>query len=547
MKIIQGLPPIKAYYDSVVALDLEILGADPKQLHRPRGEFGCLSICPDGKTVYVVRKASDIPEALKRVRDGLWTFHNAGFDIRHLRRWAEIVPRPAEKFWDTLIMERLLWSGYYDDFGLDDLSRRYLQTRMGKDIRTKFYKATELDSEMIEYAAFDALQTWKIQEAQKKEIKFQPGAYKTWKEIDCPAFWAVLDLKGFMLDERQWIALAEENENKAQELREKLGFNPASWKQTQRALSAVGIHVDSTAEDVLKPYEESIPLVADILKYREAVKLSGTYGKDVVKYFLEEDNRIYCNYDVTKAKTGRMAADDPNMQQIPKDKRYRACFIAAKGNVLLIADYNQQEPRLTAQRTLDPALLQVFINGGDSHQAVADAIRRPRKIGKAINLGLVYGLTAWGLAEKTGITEHEADSLLRQYFFTFQGVERWMQEERRVAAERGYVETMGGRRMWLNLYSRQWLNHAVNTPIQGSAADVTKIALAELHKRYGKDLPIVAVVHDELVAECKKSDAKKVEKDIRECMTIAFQRIAPNISTLKLVDLHQGKSWADKG
>lgn len=545
-----------------VAIDLEVFNANQKQLHRPHGQFAMLSIA-DGKTVWVILDQCQVSQALANVVEARWVFHNAAFDVAHLRRWAKIKPRPADRFWDTMIMERILWNGYYSDYGLKDLARRYLDLPMGKELRKEFYKGSVVTPEMMVYGALDAHITWQIQEKQELEVCLDPSVWSVWDHIDCPAFWAIQDVKGLTLDMKRWMGMNDMERERANRIRAELEFNPGSPPQTMSVLKAYAKEIKNSAlaripnskEDTLKPFGH-LPLVASILEYREAAKRAGTYGEGFLEY-VEKDKKVHASYDVTGAITGRMASRDPNQQNIPREKTYRACFVAAKGNVLIITDVSAQEPKITAEASRDTLLLGAFEAGEDIHWTVTKALfhipddapidKAKRAIGKAINLGMVYGLSARGLAERTGLPFHEAEDLIARYFQRFRGVWKWIQRQHFDVERDGIVRTLSGRRMFVNPYSWQWPNHAVNMPIQGTAADQIKLALCYLHELYGEDLPIAAIVHDELVSECKKKDAERVKADIIAAFEYAASVLTPHVSLKNLVEVHVGLTWADKG
>lgn len=551
MKIVRGLPP--EITTGSVALDLEIFNANPKQLHRPFGEFACLSIS-DGETVWVVEDVKDVPKVVRRIDKAVWVFHNASFDIAHLRRWANIKPRSALLFWDTFLIERLLWNGYYDDFALDDLARRYLNIRLSKEQRPEFYDAKFMTWEMVQYAAMDAYVTYKIHREQGHELMKDPQLWSVWEDIDAPAFWAVQDFKGLMLDIPAWKSLAVTARKRAEEIRLSLGFNPNSPKQAKEALAKEGIDLDSTKEEFLLAYSHN-PVVAGILEYRENVKLSGTYGENVIEY-VEVDGRIHHNYKITGAITGRMACSDPNAQNVPHAKIYRACFIAGPGNKMIIADVSAQEPKITGEVTRDKNLLDAFERGEDIHWSVTRMIfdlppnapkdKELRRIGKATFLGVIYGQTAIGLSKKLGCSKAKATEYIDALYARLTGVRLWVVHQREEVQRTGVVRTLSGRRQFINPNSWQWPNHAINTVHQGTAADQIKIALAWLHNKYGKDMPICAVVHDELVAETSEELVEQVAGDIVEALEYASKKLTPHVTTKNLVEVSIGNNWGDK-
>ena len=299
MNFILGLPP-RIPKGTPVALDVELFGADGKRLHRPTGEFACLSICYDPKVVYLIENVKDVPAALKRIQAGLWIMHNSVFDIRQLRRWAKV---PDGDWWDTLIVERELYGGYYDEFGLDDLSRRYLDEYLSKEDRKLFEKATRMDAQLRRYSAQDGSTTLRIYQQQVKEYQKVYADEDIWRTIDRPALYAFLDFRGMMLDVPAWQKLIDYHRGEQDRIRKELDFNPGSWQQVQQALRKQGIRVASTGVQELEHHSDN-PLVAQILEYRGFAKAAGTYGENFLS-MIEKDGRIHASFNVVGAETGR--------------------------------------------------------------------------------------------------------------------------------------------------------------------------------------------------------------------------------------------------
>lgn len=540
------LPP---RHTGPVAIDIEIFQARRGQIHRPYGQLACLSFCPDGRHVYLVTDPTQVEKAVARVAKATWVFHNANFDLRHLRRWAAVPPR---NIWDTLIMERLLFSGWYDRFRLSDLSRRYLKQPLLKETRDEFIKGAELNDEMILYAATDAQVTWHIYRAQEKLTRKRSDALKVWTEIDQPALWAVLDFKGFRLDVKGWKALADKAADQKVELNAKWGFNLGSVPQVRENLHKRGIVLDSTAEDFLKEYEDD-ELAQDVLTYRAAGMSAGTYGNKIIEML--EDGYLWPNHEITEAATGRTTSDSPNMQNFPHTDEYRSKFIASKGHRIVGADYSLEEAWLATTMHKDTRMWAAFEKGEDVHSLVAQAIYKDptiekgderRRIGKNMHFGTLYGQTAYGLAAKTELTLEEAEQMMGEFFAAYPGIEMWMEDSRRRAARLGYTETLGGRRRAVNLYNKRWVNNAINDPVQGSAADVMKVALGKLHAHYGEALPVVTETHDEIVMDVPTKEAKRHAETLERCMIEALLQIAPNGPQHKYVNTYIARSWAGK-
>ncbi len=550
-----------------IAIDLEIFGMKKKKLHRPSGTFACATFS-DGDTVWLIDDLSMLQDCLDAVSSLKWIFHNAQFDLFHLRRWCSVPYRETTLLWDTMIIERLLWSGYFDDFSLGDLARRYLNKKMDKTIRKGFEKSTQLNHELRQYAADDAITTYRIKTHQYAAWvnSGQGENLNALWELESKMIEVSLQFKGFKVDKTAWIAVAEAYEEQRDNIKNNLDFNPASPVQVKEALRKQGIHVRDTQAGTLEAYKTN-SLVAKVLKFRKAMKLAGTYGHKFIDDNMEDDGRVYAHYWTLGAATGRMSSADPNMQNIPRAKEFRAGFVAEVGYKLIVADYSQQEPRIAGFLSQDAALLEMFKNDKDIHLEVTRWIfddptisrEDPRRyIGKTLNLAITYGLTASALASRVttwykqqglsgSMTIDEAERVIEKYFGLFFGLRDWIDHMRYNGERDEYVTTKLGRRIWLNHYNRQWPNNAVNGPIQGGAADQMKLALSMFYdacERLGWQFPVVAVVHDEIVCEAPEEIAEDVREVLIQCMIGAGVEIYPGIPWK--VDAKIGSSWADK-
>lgn len=559
MRIYNGIPPITHYGE--MAIDLEIFRANPRQLHRPTGEFACLGIS-DGKTVYMIDNAADVEKALHNINDCCWIFHNAAFDIRHLRRWADIPDRPNDSFFDTYLIEKLLYANWYDSFGLRDLARRWLGVHLDKEVRDEFTKAKELTPAMRNYAARDPYTTYKIWRKQRLELIADKQTLKVWDEIDRPFFWATLRFKGIYLNQRKWIALADKWQAVADEISGQLKFNPNSPPQVLRALQAIGLNIKDSREATLEKHKDR-PLVNKILDYREAAKRVSTYGRNMLDY-IEADGRIYTNINTLGAITGRTASDSPNLQNQPNEVSYRECYEAERGNKLLSADYDGQESNIAAELSQDREMIRALEAGEKLHLTTGRAILHDPdlleydkhgkktwgyKVGKTLNLGLSYGLTAGGLVSRVdGLEYGEAIDLIAEFFRTYWGLGNYINTYRRLGRKDGYVRSKFGRKMYLNWYGYKANNEAINAPIQGGGADMIKLSIIRLYKQYGpKHFPIIGPIHDEDLAEIETPKAPKLKHDIVAAMEAAYHVICPSLHPKRIVEIYVGKNWGGKG
>lgn len=547
--------------NTYVALDTEWYRMDGNKLHRPTtGAFGCMTLCADPDEVYLIEGENTAFFALEAIQDCVWVIHNAKFDITQLRRIAQIAARA--KLIDTMLIEKLLWNGYYEGFALDDLSRRYLGIHLDKSVREQWKIATQMTAEMLDYSAKDASTLLRVWREQKKHITKQ--VMEVYQKIDLPALWAILDFRGGALDVEGWKSLAEDNKFHAKRLEEMLDFNPRSTQQAVAKLRERGFRglPDNKAETLEKfiqkyPETEAAKQAEIVLECKEYSTFASRYGtrwlEDYLEPFPDGAQGFIADYLVTGAETGRMAARNPPLHQVPSrgTKIFREKFIARPGCKLIISDYSQQEVVIAAYVTQDKLLMEICNSGQDIYVMMAKIMygktidkKDPlRKRMKAVVLGIDYGMTEFGLSKKEGISEKEAAEVISLFRQKFPGVARYMDKMRR---EKRRVQTVAGRTYWLNPYSSQCYRNALNAPIQGTAADITKRAVALLHQNWKFPIPfgIVNVIHDEVVLDVPEAYAEEVRAYTQHWMVQAAQEICPGMTFR--ADAVVGNTWADK-
>ena len=317
----------------------------------------------------------------------------------------------------------------------------------------------------------------------------------------------------------------------------------------------------STDEEVLQELAADYPLPATILEHRSLAKLKGTYTDKLPLMVNPVTGRVHTHYAQAVAVTGRLSSNDPNLQNIPirtaEGRRVREAFIAPPGHVLMSADYSQIELRIMAHISQDPGLLRAFAEGQDVHRATASEVfavplaevsGEQRRYAKVINFGLIYGMGAFGLASNLGIEQKAAKDYIDRYFQRFAGVKRYMDETRVSAKERGYVETVFGRRLWLpeinsgNGPRRSGAERqAINAPMQGTAADLIKLAMLAVQQALdaeGRSTRMIMQVHDELVFEVAEKDVALLTEGVRFRMVSAAAMDVPLV-----VDVGVGNNW----
>lgn len=455
---------------------------------------------------------------------------------------------------------------------MDSLARHYLglETVHYEDVAGKGAKQVTFDKvsldEAAPYAAEDADITMKLHRHLSEALAKTPTLQKVYQEIEQPLVPVLLAMEelGVRLDadllhaqsgelEQSMAAL----ETQAHELAGR-AFNLGSPKQlTEILFDEQGLPVirktpkgaPSTAEDVLTELANDYDLPRVILDYRSLSKLKSTYT-DKLPLLIAKDGRIHTSYHQAVAATGRLSSSDPNLQNIPirtqEGRRIRQAFIPAEGYTLLAADYSQIELRIMAHLSGDKSLLKAFAEDADVHQATAaevfgtslDAVTRDqRRSAKAINFGLIYGMSAFGLAKQLGIGRHEAQQYVDRYFQRYPGVHDYMERTRESAQSNGFVETLAGRRLYLpeikskNAQRRQYAERsAINAPMQGTAADIIKLAMMDIHQWLQSsktDARLIMQVHDELVLEVPEALAEEVTASVVERMSSAMQIDVP--------------------
>ena len=469
---------------------------------------------------------------------------------------------------------------------MDSLARKHLglATVKFEDIAGRGKKQLTFDKVPLEiaarYAAEDADVTLRLHRELYPKLEAVPELHSIYTDVEMPLVpvLALMERTGVAIDTdmlgRQGAAMHESIDRIAREAFEEAGreFNLGSPKQIQEllyderklpVLKKTPKGQPSTDEDVLGRLAEDYPLPRLILEHRSLVKLVGTYVDKLPERVNPETFRVHTSYNQAITSTGRLSSADPNLQNIPvrteAGRRIREAFVAAEGYRVLAADYSQIELRIMAHLSGDEGLLDAFERGLDVHRATAaevfgvalDAVEDDqRRAAKTINFGLIYGMSGFGLAKQLGIPRHEAQEYIDVYFARYPGVKRYMDTTREHARERGYVETVYGRRLYLpDIHARnQGLRTnaerlAINAPMQGTAADVIKRAMIDVQAWLdgeGIDARMVMQVHDELVLEARRGEAEDIAAGVRQRMSAAASLAVP-----LEVDTGIGDSWEE--
>lgn len=434
--------------------------------------------------------------------------------------------------------------------------------------------------DVYEYAAEDADITLQLKEVLEPKLQ-EVGAVQLFHNIEMPLVRVLADmeLSGVRLDttslketEQIFNERMKQYEEHAYELAGKQ-FNISSPKQVGEILFDTMHIVEKpkktksgqyvTSQDVLEQLRPNAPIISDILNYRALKKLLGTYVEALPKLINAHTGHIHTSFNQAVTSTGRLSSSDPNLQNIPvredDGKEIRKCFIPEPGCLFFSADYSQIELRIMAHLSGDEHMIEAFCSGLDIHRATAakiwhvdpeDVSDAQRKKAKQANFGIIYGITTYGLAQRMGIDNSEARQLIQDYFKTFPKVKAYMEHAKALAREKGYAETLFGRRRYLpDIQSANGTvrgfaeRNAINAPIQGTEADIIKIAMIRIHRRFREEgirSKMILQVHDELNFSVYPDEKERVEKIVIEEMQGACQLSVP-----LLADAGWGKNWLE--
>lgn len=575
----------------VVAFDTETDGLD----YMTANLVGLSFAVEEGKAAYVpvAHDYLDAPEQLDRdwVLEQLKPLledesrakvgQNLKFDASILARYD--IEMKGIKF-DTML-ESYVFNSVSGRHDMDSLALRYLQHKnisfeeiAGKGKKQLTFNQIDLE-QAGPYAAEDADITLRLHNYLNEKVQADEKLKSVFEEIELPLVPVLsrIERTGVLIDDMQLSAQSVEIAQRLDELEKQVfeiaeqEFNLSSPKQLQAILfEKMGLPVikktpsgaPSTNEEVLQELALDYPLPKLILEYRGLAKLKSTYTDKLPKMINPSTGRVHTSYHQAVTATGRLSSTDPNLQNIPirneQGRRIRQAFIAPHGWKILAVDYSQIELRIMAHLSGDQALLDAFSQGKDIHSATAaevmgvdieEVTSEQRRRAKAINFGLIYGMSAFGLAKQIGIARGEAQQYMDLYFERYPGVMQYMENTRLQATEQGYVETLYGRRLYLpEIKSRNGMRRkaaeraAINAPMQGTAADIIKKAMLlvdEWIQEHGQgQVRLLMQVHDELVLEVEESVLSEIETKVQKLMESAVTLDVPLIA-----ETGHGDNW----
>ena len=508
---------------------------------------------------------------------------NLKYDIKVMHQHGIAVKGPL---FDTMLAHYIINPDMRHN--MDVLSETYLGYRpkpisdlIGKKGKNQGSMHNVPLDQQTEYAAEDADITWQLKEHFEQELgKNEQRDLLHNIELPLIRVLAAMELAGISLDVPYLNTMSTQLEQEAQALTQRIfdqageTFNLASPKQLGPILFDKLKLVDkpkktktgqySTAEEVLSTLAKNHPIVADILEWRSVQKLNNTYVSALPQDVNPRSNRVHTVYNQAVAATGRLSSNHPNLQNIPirtpRGQQVRKAFVAKDDNhVLMAADYSQIELRIIASLSEDPSMVAAFNNNEDIHAAtaakvfgvpLADVSREQRSQAKTVNFGIIYGVSAFGLSNQTTLNRTEAKNLIDTYYENYPKLKAYMNEQVDFAREHGYVATVLGRRRYLkDINSRNAVvrgaaeRNAINAPIQGSAADIIKIAMLHIYKRMQTEQlesKMLLQVHDELVFECPKAELDTLTQLVQTEMENAYALQVP-----LTVDIGVGQNWLE--
>jgi DNA polymerase I len=483
---------------------------------------------------------------------------------------------------DTLLQSYVFES--HKGHGMDELSERHLgispipfEAVAGKGAKQVGFNLVTVE-QASEYSAEDADITLQLHRALHPQVAASSKLEFIYQQVEMPSMLALqrMERHGVLIDSHMLNRQSNEIGLRLMELEKQAfelagqPFNLGSPKQLQEILfGKLGIKplkktpsgVPSTDEDVLQELALDHPLPKVLLEYRGLAKLKSTYTDKLPKMINAATGRVHTNYNQAVAITGRLASSDPNLQNIPvrtaEGRRIREAFIAAPGSHIVSADYSQIELRIMAHLSQDAGMLSAFANNEDIHRATAAEIfgvektsvdNEQRRYAKVINFGLIYGMSAFGLAQNLNIERSAAQSYIERYFARYPGVRKYMSDTRELAKQQGYVETIFGRRLWVPEINSANGNRragaeraAINAPMQGTAADLIKLAMIAVDKWLTEEKlhsKLIMQVHDELVLEVPDAELALVKQQL----PLLMQSVA-TLDVPLLAEVGVGNNW----
>jgi len=566
--------------EDVLGFDTETTALDPYE-----GEIRLVQLSTgketqviDLKPFYAMGDLRTLPE-LEPLREILAAdrpvkiAHNAKFDAKWVKHHLGV---EIGGVFDTLIASQLIAAGDQDRrHNLAEVTSYFLGTELDKSEQVSDWSAPELSQSQIEYAARDAATMVPLREKVIEKLKADDLVKVAKLEFDCIVPIASMELNGFYLDEARWREVLEKVKISqvkfADELQNLLSagvaqaslfgrseINLDSHTQVTDALKNLGVPVPETTRGwQLQPLALEYPVVAKLLEYRGVAKSLSSFGENILEFIEPKTGRIHADFRQIGAPTGRFSCSKPNIQQIPHEEAYRRCFRAADGKKLIIADYSQVELRILAEFSNDQNFIDAFVSGEDFHTTAAaqvfnvkpeEVTSEQRSFAKRLNFGVVYGIGSQRFAMMTGLSQTDAENIMRRYFATYRGLDAWLRDAARKVVTDRIARTASGRMMRFRYDEddRKAISLAQrngkNMPIQGTSADILKRALRLLHNEIsGTSARLVNIVHDEIIVEASEGEAESTAQKLEKAMCDAGEEYIKKVPVK--VDVSIADEW----
>ena len=551
-------------YDGMLRLVQLSTGKDTKVIDlKPFTERG------DLRTSAELSPLRDLLSAPKPIKIA----HNAKFDAKWISHHLGAQLGGA---FDTLLASQLIAAGDQDRrHSLGEVTSYFLGTELDKSEQVSDWSAPELSQSQIEYAARDAATMIPLREKIVEKLKSDELVKVAKLEFDCVVPIAQMELNGFYLDEARWREQLERvkvsQAKVALELQQMLAagvaqaslfgmteINLDSQTQVTDALKNLGVPVPETTRGwQLQPLAADYPVIAKLLEYRGVAKSLSSFGENILEFINKKTGRIHADFRQIGAPTGRFSCSKPNIQQIPHEENYRRCFRASDGKKLIIADYSQVELRILAEFSKDQNFINAFVSGEDFHTTAAaqvfnvkpeEVTSEQRSFAKRLNFGVVYGIGSQRFALMTGLSQSNAEDIMRKYFATYRGLDAWLRDAARKVITDRAARTASGRlaRFRFDEEDRKAISLAQrngkNMPIQGSSADILKRALHLLHQKIsGTSARLVNIVHDEIIVEADAAEAEATADKLEKAMCAAGEEYISRVPVK--VDVKISDEW----
>ncbi|WP_330205495.1 bifunctional 3'-5' exonuclease/DNA polymerase [Cyanobacterium sp. Dongsha4] len=556
--------------EKVIGVDTETTGLNPHS-----DKLRLIQIASQNKPTLIIDCFKCNLELLQPLltNDSIKIFHNAKFDIQFLMSEGLEV---SQTIFDTQLAHQLVNAGKSNiKASLKAIASEYLEVDLSKEERLSDWKSDILSDSQLRYSAIDAKILLRLREILREKIISASLTRVAKIEFDCVVAVAMMEFNGMLLDVNQWQNILSEAVKRKGELSKeiqdllpsentlfKLDINLDSPSQLKEALNRYGINVNDTNAKTLKKLVVQYPeILKPLLEYKKVSKLISSFGDSLLKKINPITGRLHGSYWQLGSSAGRFTSSEPNLQQIPRNKEARSCFVASPNHKLVIADYSQIELRIASEVANDHTMIEAYNNGEDLHKLTASIVlnkpldevtKEDRQIAKSANFGLIYGASVNGFrgyAESNygiKLSESEAKKIMDNFFKSYSGLSQWHKKTKSKIYNQGVSETrtLSDRIRYFDNASPQQI---LNTPIQGTGADMLKLALGRLVsalKPFNGKARILATVHDEIILEAHEDIAEDVAKTLTEVMVSSGKEFLKRVPIE--ADSSIGNNWADK-